>query len=193
MSATVAEAGLDAILWARAVIARFGERDVMAWWDDESLMPSGAFVMNRLFPRTAAFAQTEVAIEAATLRHQTLVPQAARVTLFRLPPLLESTVRQRLLSLKREGGDQLLKSLASGIDVQQSLAEVLVAAGVIDSHNLDAIRAMPVTGNTLALGTLQAGQMDFGSDVSTIVQRLAAGYTLGSRGNIVIPYYETSP
>ena len=164
----------------------------MAWWDDESLMESGEFVMNRLFPRTARYAQAEVAIEAATLRHQTLLPQPGRITLFRLPPLLESAVRQHFLKVKREEPNHPLTSQMDTVDVRQPLADALLTLGLIDQANLDIVKTKSTDGNTLMTGTIEPGQLGMDLEIGPIVQRLAAGYTLGSRGSLVIPFYETA-
>ncbi len=144
--ATLSTAGLDGVLQARAIVARFGQRDALAWWDDESLMPSGEFVMNRLFPRTASYAQAEVAIEAATLRHQALLPQPGRITLFRLPPLLESAVRQHFLSVKREVCDHPLTSQMDVLGVRQPLVDALLAQGLIDQNLVIPMAVVSVSG-----------------------------------------------
>lgn len=184
------DACVGAVLLARVVIARYGQRDAMDWWNDESLTPSGTFVMQRLFPRTAPWVQAETAIEAATLRHEDLVPQPARVTLFRLPPLLESTVRKSLLSLKRTGSDQRLIAQLQIVDVRQPLAETICALGVTTRQDIDAIQTGAAPTTVLALGSIQREQLEAGDEARKIVQRLAAGYALGSRGNLVVPFYE---
>jgi len=58
------------ILSLRLLIARAANKDSLAWWDDESLTPHAAFLLERVFPIAPALAARSLALSAALARHQ---------------------------------------------------------------------------------------------------------------------------
>lgn len=59
-----------AILALRLLIARAANTDSLAWWEDESLTPHAAFVLERTFPMAPPLAARSLALTAALARHQ---------------------------------------------------------------------------------------------------------------------------
>ena len=63
------------ILALRLLIARAANRDSLAWWDDESLTPAAAYLLNRLFPMAPRVAGKSLALRAALARHRVACPE----------------------------------------------------------------------------------------------------------------------
>ncbi|HEY8743785.1 MAG TPA: BrxE family protein [Chloroflexota bacterium] len=178
----------DRVLALRAFIARLGERDLFSWWDDNALTTSGQYVMARLFPRTAALAQLEVALEAATIRHRAFVPQPTRLTLFSLPAALEAQVSKRLHAMKRGEAVPGL-DLDSMIRLQpgRSVADFLLEHRMARQEELESVSHTVPSGHTLELGAAPAGDLNAHIGMNKALDRLVAGYAASSRGNCIIP------
>ena len=58
------------ILRLRLLICRAAATDSLRWWEDASLTEDGAFLLGRLFPRSARAAARRLALQAALLRHE---------------------------------------------------------------------------------------------------------------------------
>jgi hypothetical protein len=58
------------ILTLRLLIARAGNKDSLAWWDDDSLSSHGRFLLRRIFPVAPQTAARSLALHAALSRHQ---------------------------------------------------------------------------------------------------------------------------
>ncbi len=172
---------------ARALIARVGERDLFAWWDDNAMTTAGRFVMERLFPRTAALAQVEVAIEAAASRHRTNILQPTRMTLFRLPGGVEAAITRRLFALKR-GNASLPFDVDALMSVKpSSVADVLLQHKVVEQADLDATPSPPASGHILELGSVAVPDLTKPDELDGVVRRLLAGYARSSKANLVVP------
>jgi len=51
------------------LVARAGQKDSLAWWDDESLTDAGRFALTKIFPRNPGRAAVRLAFESAKGRH----------------------------------------------------------------------------------------------------------------------------
>ena len=71
------------VLSLRLLIARAADKDSLAWWDDESLTPHAAFLLERIFPTAPSLAARSLALAAASARHQAACPEEA-LHLYRL-------------------------------------------------------------------------------------------------------------
>lgn len=60
----------ELILRLQLVIARAAQKDSLRWWEDDSLTPSGKFLLERLFIVDAEEAGRKLAVEAAKVRFQ---------------------------------------------------------------------------------------------------------------------------
>lgn len=58
------------LLRLRTVIARAAQKDSLQWWEDESLTSQGAFLLERIFPGAPGQSGRNLALGAATMRHQ---------------------------------------------------------------------------------------------------------------------------
>lgn len=63
------------ILALRLLIARAANEDSLSWWDDESLTPAAAYLLNRLFPMAPRVAGKGLALRAALARHRVACPE----------------------------------------------------------------------------------------------------------------------
>jgi len=80
----------DRLLRLRLIVARYGEMDLMGWWNTQGVLGRmGASVYRRGFPRTAPFAQARVVFAVARSRSQELWNPPACATLWNLPMQVE--------------------------------------------------------------------------------------------------------
>lgn len=80
----------DRLLKLRLVVARYGETDLMNWWNTGGVLGRmGRVVYSRGFPRTAPFAQARVVFAVARARTRELWSPVGCATLWNLPPQVE--------------------------------------------------------------------------------------------------------
>jgi hypothetical protein len=60
----------ELILGLQLLIARAAQKDSLSWWEDDSLTPSGLYLLERLFFVDPNEAGRKLALEAARVRHQ---------------------------------------------------------------------------------------------------------------------------
>jgi len=109
------------IIGLRLLIARAASPDSLAWWEDESLTPHAAFLLERLFPTAPALAARNLALRAALARHQAacaryegarhlyrLDADNADALAFRREPLLPIPVPEAPISTMDELREHLL-------------------------------------------------------------------------------------
>lgn len=103
-----------AVVRIRLAVARAGQRDGLAWWDDESLTPGADFLLRRLFPRTAPRAAHRLATLAARARHRNVLTEVPRARhLFDFGDETEYRLAELLRSLDHELGDAPRDPIAS--------------------------------------------------------------------------------
>src|SRR5690554_4865651 len=89
-------ADLDLLLQLRLAVARVGETDLAKWWGTDGVLgPSGAFVYERIAPRTAPLARARVVFAAARTRCAELLPAPGALTLWALPAEVEEAFEDR--------------------------------------------------------------------------------------------------
>jgi hypothetical protein len=75
------------ILSLRLLIARAGNQDSLAWWDDQSFTTPAGFILERTFPVAPRMAARSLALAAAFDRHEAACLNDRRALhLFRLDP-----------------------------------------------------------------------------------------------------------
>lgn len=88
------------ILSLRLLIARAGNKDSLAWWDDESLASHGAFLLNRIFPVAPQTAARSLALRAALSRHWVaLASESKAIHLFHLDAANQDELAMRQVAL----------------------------------------------------------------------------------------------
>lgn len=171
--------GLKEILAYRAKVARMGERDLFHWWESEAGAETGTYVLQRLFPRTAAWVAIEMVVESARARHESLVPKIPTVHLFNLGPELERQLVDAFFRLKLDGGDVTLFQLQLPSDAASSVPAALRAIGVT-----------PETGETAdrlyCLGEVTPADL---KHPTNLVRKLVSAYGHSQPRHLVVPYY----
>jgi hypothetical protein len=169
----------------RLVVARFGEMDVMGWWNTNGLLGRpGRTVFSRGFSRSHAFARARAAFAVASARCQSLFAPPGCITLWTLPAEIEDMVDTSWLRWCREPDlwTPFFERL-EGIHANDTLADLLQSLDLIPSSTLEAAKGLrrSTEGKTVPLpGT-------GGADPATIML-LAAGFAKGEPQKPVIPY-----
>ena len=171
----------------RVSIARIGETDLFHWWESSALTDEGRYALSRLFRQTAEWAAIELAIEAARLRHEALVPPGEHLTLFNLGPVVEYTFTAWLQRVRARGG---LGSIAAfpkmaGI-AHGSVAEAFQDLGL----PLNEIKPRLITDRAIQVAHSSSDELQ--TQPLRVLRSLLAGYGWGSRQQFLAPYVTVS-
>lgn len=174
----VSTQNLQLILRLRLLIARAGNQDCLAWWDDQSFTTPAGFILDRTFPAAPRMAARSLALIAAFDRHEAACAgDGQALHLFRLDP-----DNQDRLALRFERWDD--------VPVPD---EPITSMGHLRQHLLDVLGApMPgkvvrrdqAGGLLLAIPPCQPGQEPMLHRAKT----LAWAYLTGGPGQPVFPY-----
>jgi len=160
-------ADLLEIVRLRLLICRAAATDSLRWWEDASLTEEGAFLLGRLFPRSARAAARRLALQAALLRHEVALAELPRPRhLFDLGAELEALLQEVPLEEQDVPDSPIL-------DVETLLAQI--------GHG--ARRAQGRPGGVLPVAVPP--------DAASLRQHalvLAAAYTAGRPGEPVFPF-----
>lgn len=177
---------IDLILRLRLIVARAGEKDGLGWWDSDALSPAGAYVLQRIFPRSASWAGIELAIEAATIRHKGMLGSLPALSLFTLGAEWDHRVSGYMQHLLRE---RQVVPIPGTIQSSSELAELLRESGGVTSDDFPPPEAATLfepqvleVGQTQNQGPLSA------EEVLRLVKLLTASYTRGDKGRLLVPY-----
>lgn len=171
--------GLKEILAYRAKVARMGERDLFHWWESEAGAETGTYVLQRLFPRTAAWVAIEMAVESARARHEFLVPKIPTIHVFNLGPELERQLADTLFRLKLDGGDVTPFQLQLHSDAVNSVSAALRAIGITPETGETAERAC-------CLGEVTLVDL---KHPTSLVRKLVSAYGHSQPKHLVVPYF----
>lgn len=87
---------LDRLFRCRLIIARFGEMDMLGWWNTKGLLGRmGSTVMSRGFPHIHRFAQARTVFAVARARCREVYSLQDAVTLWDLPAEVEDAFEER--------------------------------------------------------------------------------------------------
>ena len=95
----------ETIVALRAIVGRYGETDINAWWECEALSPHGQQALRQICPRTAAWRGLELTVIAARRRQKASVRDIPAVTLFDFGAVVESEISRVENSLNNKGAD----------------------------------------------------------------------------------------
>jgi hypothetical protein len=163
------------ILRLRLAVARAGQRDSLAWWQDETLTPGADLLLGRLFPRSAARAALKLGLLAARARHDLVLGEQPGV--------------RHLFDLGDEVEQELEMTLRNRPPVEVRRDPIRSREDV--AAVLRAIVADP----TVSASPTRVGQaLRLGDDVQDLplAQRasaLAWAYTVSDAGSLVVPFY----
>jgi len=177
---------LAALAAQRTRVAWVGDTERMGWWSTDALSPAaGGAILKTLFARTAPWAGIEVAWAcAAAVEARTAPPKS--VTLFQLDPAIDAELRAWVRRQKRLGVIPTLPAGAVGTDPSAALREAART-----SPTKDAREAAYIPGAaTLCLGAWNMPAPDDDAAILRATEGLVAAYAHGSKGHVIIPYFE---
>ena len=179
---------LDRLLRLRLIVARHGEMDRARWWNTEGMLgPTGSFALRRGLPRTHRFAQARIVFAVAAARCQELYGPVDAFTLWRLPADLEDQFERRWpewLASQRDWED-LFASLAS--EGAPDLLAQLTSAGPIAKEDAARVEDLELTAEGRAVRVPDADVLN-----DDVVGQLAAGFSRGAQGQLVVPHVKVA-
>ncbi len=181
---------IDELLRIRALVARYGEPGQLDWWSTDILGPSGgAFVAERLFPRTYRWAAIELAIEAAAIIEKDRLNRRVGVTLFRMPEKLERSLDLRFRDLKIELRDpgELFPAIVFSEQLPPIEEAVERVLGQRPSDGTETEREDE--GQLICLGGQTLVELDSPDRLQAVIRRLAWAYTDSPKGSLRVPYF----
>ncbi|MFL5345608.1 MAG: BrxE family protein [Hyalangium sp.] len=175
---------LDRLLKLRLLVARFGEMDLVKWWNTKGQLGRlGAAALRRGFPRTHRFAQARSVFAVAAHRCTEVFDPPGCVTLWRLPEATEEEFDARWEYWLDNASDwtaffEKLESIQGN-----ELIAILRAFEVVSDRDLDAYARLrrSAEGRAVPLPGLFSGTDD---DVAL----LALGFARGEPSALAVPY-----
>lgn len=167
-------------------VARLGEADLAGWWRSNGLSAVGDYMLDDLFPRTAAAAGAEIALWSAASRHRDLLP--ARTDLFHLfaataQPFRHANEWLAECKSRRAATDLLteLRSWRTRERAELAITDLLGGSAVGDGERI---------GATIRLGVLDADDLVDDERCEFAARRLAAAYIDQARDDLAVPYFD---
>jgi hypothetical protein len=178
------ELDLDRLLRLRLVVARYGEMDLLGWWNTNGVLGRlGSAVYSRGFPRTATFAQARVVFTVAAARCRELWNPPACATLWSLPGEIEEVFDDHWQTWADDVDSWMpffdtLTTLRTG-----DLLETLLQLDAITPVEAELARDLrrSVDGRAVLLPGIRS------IDDETLAL-LGAGFFRGEKGSLAIPY-----
>lgn len=174
------------ILTLRTIVARAGEKESLGWWDSDALSSAGSYILQRLFPRSAAWAGIRLAIEAATIRHRATLGDQPALSLFRLGEEWDSLVKGRL----EQSYDRVKPpSISGSVQSPTELRAVLEECGDFNLGNWAAPDLLELfESRTIEVGQVRDPRSLSPEEMIRWTSILAASYATGEKGRLVVPY-----
>lgn len=168
---------LKAIFEIRRRVARIGSSDRLRWWDSKALTPAGLYALEQLFRHTAQLTAADLAIRAARLRHDRVVPRERLVHLFNFGEAFEGSFERWLIDRKREAW------------APPFLADEPRAAALRDLDVAGVDSTLEEQGGCVVLGTISSAVLGVQDSLLRTAGRLAATYARSAPGRLVVPYF----
>ena len=172
------------LLEARLWVARLGEGDVLGWWRTDGILgPDGAFVGSRVLPRTHSVGRARIAFAAAKQACQERYRSPDAIHLFRLDPWVEDSFDAYLQDslADQENWAERLGALES-ITAEVKPLELLNGRQIVSDETERMLTGRPLGPDGRSL------ELPGADSVSQLVELMAAGFTRGSAGQLVVPY-----
>lgn len=172
------------LLKLRLAVARHGEMDLAGWWNTKSVLGRvGRIGFSRGFPGTYYFAQARAVFAVASARSREVFNPPASFTLWNLPPEQEETLDSQWASWCRDPANvtpifETVAGYSGG-----SLCDLLSSLDVLDASARSALSELQVSAQGKAVQLPGIGAPD---DQALLL--LAAAFSLGSKGSLVVPY-----
>jgi hypothetical protein len=175
---------LDRLLKLRLVVGRFGEMDLVRWWNTRGQLGQlGAAALRRGFPRTHHFAQARSVFAVAAHRCSEVFEPPGCVTLWRLPEATEEEFDARWEQWLDRAEEWAPFFQEVEILKATDLVSALRAFELVSDHDVDAYAKLrrSAEGRAVPLSGIFAGTDD---DVSL----LALAFARGEPGALAVPY-----
>lgn len=178
---------LERVLKLRVVVARFGEMDLLRWWNTKGqLGPLGTLAVKRGLPRTHYFAQARAVFAVASLRCVEVYDPADSITLWRLPAALEEELEARWEQWLDNA--EAWTSFFQAIEAVQGsdLAAAMKSLELVTDQNLEQLQRLRLSAEGRAVplpGTFAGTDSD--------VALLALGFARGEAGALAVPYLKS--
>lgn len=176
------------LLKLRLTVARFGEMDMMGWWNTNGVLARrGRAVLGRGFPISHSLAQAKVACTVAAARCQSLFAPPGCLTLWNLPAEVEDMLDSAWLGWCRK--PEAWRPFFERLEAVQGgdLVELLTSLDLIDSATVDAVKSLRRSAEGKAVPLPGTGK----AEIATI-KLLAAGFSKGERQKPAVPYIRLS-
>lgn len=166
----------------RLAVARIGERDLFHWWESNALTEEGQFALRRLFRQSFMWVGVDLALEAARLRHEVLIPAGVRITLFNLGPEIEDSFSSWINRAKADNQIEAVK-----IPIVPEAARTTVAEA-FSALKVPIEEVKPKEGGDRAIHIGQVDRHDLRTDALRVVRILLAAYLNSSKAKFIAPY-----
>jgi hypothetical protein len=184
MTPTFAALDLDHLFKLRLAVARWGEKDIAGWWNTDGMLGRhGEMALSRGMPRTHFVAQARVVFAVATDRCEKLFNPPRSMTLWSLPPAIEDALEDRIQEILDDLPAwarffERLKTVAGS-----DLVETLRTLGLARDSVMTSVRTLSLgaDGHSVPLPGLHRPSDE-------VVELLAAAFSLGGSGRLVVPY-----
>jgi len=176
---------LDVLFRCRLIVARFGEMDMLGWWNTKGLLGRmGSTVMARGFPHTHRFAQARTVFSVARSRCREVHALQDAVTLWDLPAEFEDAFEDRWqhwihqaasLSETFQGVESLAKSnsMLDGLGRMATIPDTTLERAASLRRGPDG-RSVPISG----IITID----------ETAIGMLAGAFARGESGQLAVPF-----
>jgi len=158
--------------------------DIARWWNTKGVMGRlGATAISRGFSKTQALVRGRIVMEAAKQRCNEVFHAPGCITLWSFPPEIEDGIEQHLSTCPSEDSGLLtfLQELESIGNID--LGAILQSTGLVSADSLSKARSFSLSGDARTMAIPGTHSID--ADTMAL---LAAGFTRGGTGQLVVPY-----
>ena len=174
----------DRLLKLRLIVARFGEMDLVKWWNTRGQLGRlGTAAIRRGFPRTHYFAQARSVCAVAAHRCHEIFDPPDSVTLWRLPETIEEEFEAKWEHWldRAEEWQPLFHRLES---LQES--DLKIALRAFDAVTDNELEMSSRLRRSAGVRAVPLPEPFSGTDQD--IALLALGFARGEAGSLVVPY-----
>lgn len=182
----MAKVGIDfeRLLRLRLLVARYGEMDLMRWWNTKGqLGPTGTIALRRGFPRTHRFAAAGSVFAVARHRCAELLNRPKSITLWSLPSAIEEDLDACWEWWCDHASDWEAYFVGLEKPSALDLLEALVDRDLVTPKQVAAVQRL----TSFSKGHAVEFPKTFRPNNAGIAM-LAAAFALGKQGALTVPY-----
>jgi len=168
----------------RLVVARYGEMDLSGWWNTRGVLGKlGKASLSRGFPATHSFAQARIVFAVASARCREVFSAPGCFSLWNLPPEIEEGVDVHWHVWCRNPNTWTAFFDAVADLKPGDLRDQLLTMKLIDDAAQKSVVGLKPALHSKSVQLPVAGPLD-----NRAAMQLAAGFSVGDKGQLVIPY-----